>query len=60
MYHSSGLRGALTDVMKEKPGSLEDLKIKITAFTYHVRMATMSLQNFFVESSCAERDCDVA
>ena len=58
VYHSSGLRGALNDVEKEKPGSIEDLKIKITAFTYHVRMATMSLQNFFVEENCSEKDCD--
>ena len=53
------MRGALSDVMKEKPGSLEDLKIKITAFTYHVRMATMSLQNFFVEEKCTGQDCAV-
>jgi len=58
VYHSSGLRGALSNVMKEKPGALEDLKIKITAFTYHVRMATMSLENFFVDSSCAGKNCE--
>ena len=48
----------MDSVVKEKPGSLEDLKIKMTAFTYHVRMATMSLQNFFVEDKCSTK-CNV-
>eukprot|EP00794_Sanderia_malayensis_P009273 gene9273-10251_t len=58
LYHSSGVKSALDAVVKEKPGSLDDLKIKITAFTYHVRMATMSLQNFFVEKKCSE-NCNI-
>ncbi len=48
MYHTSELRAVLDDVANEKPGAREELKIKITVFAHHIRMATMILQDKFL------------